>query len=103
MFLLGTIASTEDTYRYHMQVQESPQTSPRVSESGSNQSFPSPDTKTAGDIKNKLMHVSEDGRPGSPELALPEGHEATESSSSNEGLTLSIDTQIPVEASEILV
>ena len=79
-----------------MQVQESPQTSPRISESGSsNISFPSPETKTAGDIKNKLMHVSEDGRSGSPELAVTEGQEAAESLEG--GLQLSIDTKTEEE------
>ena len=66
-----------------MQIQEnqSPQTSPRTSESGSipsPQTPQSPGTKSAGEVKNKLMHVSDEVRVGSPDLGVAEGQEAAE-------------------------
>ena len=69
--------STEDTYKYHMQIQESmsPPNSPRSSESGSAANFPSPQTKSAGDVKNKLITGAHNGQVPSTELAT----EATES------------------------
>ena len=68
--------STEDTYKYHMQIQENtPPNTPRSSEPGSVPNSPSPLTKTAGDVKNKLMSGARNGQVPSAEMAV----EATES------------------------
>lgn len=93
MLLLGTIASTEETYRYKMQIQSegglkslSRQTSATGSVSSvTSASSPKPkkadapaslDTKTAGDIKAGLVNSIHDGE-------LTEGQESLPSPNGN--------------------
>lgn len=89
---IGTIASTEETYRYKMQIQSnnSPQTSPRSRTTSTSSAVSmssvrsaksssldtsltqsSPATKTAGDIKAGLVHSINEGDLSEGQESLP--------------------------------